>query len=219
LDGPRSLTTFRRRRQAAASHSRAPDGLLGRWPTLDILRVVEAYQVGRLLVPPDPELPAVAAQARVGGTLGEPGLVGDGRPQQLGELAAGVAHVPVSCLLRPEEQERDVVPGTVLGALERVDAGHGHTVAGLVLPHADVLEMWKRSTQVATAAMRDLRQLAGCHVARLQAVARDGGCRIKPIRNSGSALAEVHARAAVRHELETDGSRASEEMAVFGAHP
>ena len=49
--------------------TRAPDGLLGRRPALDIRRIVEAHQVGRPLVRPDPQLPAVAAQARVGRTL------------------------------------------------------------------------------------------------------------------------------------------------------
>jgi hypothetical protein len=45
------------------------------------------------------------------------------------------------------------------------------------------------------------------------------GCRIKPFRNSRSALAEEHARAAVRDDLATDASRAMDEVAVFGAHP
>ena len=43
--------------QAASRwRSRASDGLLGRWPALDILRIVEADQVGHLLVRPGPQL-------------------------------------------------------------------------------------------------------------------------------------------------------------------
>src|ERR671915_765381 len=119
--------------------SRAPDALFGSRPALDILRIVEADQVGRPLVRPDPQLPAVAAQARVGRPLGGPVHVGEGRSKQPGEVAAArVAHVLVSGLLRTDEQERDVRPGTVLGSLERLDAGHGHAAARLVLPHADV---------------------------------------------------------------------------------
>jgi hypothetical protein len=116
---------------------RAPDGPLGRRPALDILRIVEAHQVSRLLVRSDPELPTLAAQARVGSTLGHRFHVAVGRAEQAREVAAGVAHVPISLLLRPDEQEGYVRPRTVVGALERLNARHGHTVARLVLPHAD----------------------------------------------------------------------------------
>src|SRR5215211_1088573 len=45
------------------------------------------------------------------------------------------------------------------------------------------------------------------------------GCCIKPSRKSCSALAEVSARAAGRDDLAMDGPPATDEMAVFGAHP
>ena len=46
-----------------------------------------------------------------------------------------------------------------------------------------------------------------------------GRCRVKPSLKSHSALAEVRARGAVRHDLPTDRLRATDEMAVFGDHP
>jgi hypothetical protein len=46
-----------------------------------------------------------------------------------------------------------------------------------------------------------------------------GGCRVKPSLKSRSALVGVRARGAVRHDLPTDCLRATDEMAVFGAHP
>ena len=88
----------------------APDGLLGRRPALDIRRIVEAHQVGRPLVRPDPQLPAVAAQARVGRTLRERGLVGEGRAEQPGELAARALwplrtrRRPVTCYEEPHRR-------------------------------------------------------------------------------------------------------------------
>ena len=90
--------------------TRAPDGLLGRRPALDIRRIVEAHQVGRPLVRPDPQLPAVAAQARVGRTLRERGLVGEGRAEQPGELAARTLwplrtrRRPVTCYEEPHRR-------------------------------------------------------------------------------------------------------------------
>src|SRR5687767_11872618 len=41
----------------------------------------------------------------------------------------------------------------------------------------------------------------------------------KPFRKRRCAFAEVHARATVRDELATGGQPATDEMAVFGAHP
>jgi hypothetical protein len=45
------------------------------------------------------------------------------------------------------------------------------------------------------------------------------GCRIKPSEKMRSALAEIHARAAVRDDLATDPPLATNEVADFGAHP
>ena len=45
------------------------------------------------------------------------------------------------------------------------------------------------------------------------------GCRIKPSEIRRRALAEVHARAAVRDDLATDRLLATNEVADFGAHP
>jgi hypothetical protein len=49
--------------------------------------------------------------------------------------------------------------------------------------------------------------------------ARDGGCRVKPSRQSRGMLAEAHARAAMRDDLATDELRVTDEMAAFGTHP
>src|SRR5215207_7291938 len=46
-----------------------------------------------------------------------------------------------------------------------------------------------------------------------------GGCRTKPFRKNGGALAEAHVRTAMRDDLATDGPRATDEVAVFRAHP
>jgi hypothetical protein len=51
------------------------------------------------------------------------------------------------------------------------------------------------------------------------ATASRGGCCIKPSLKSRSAFAEVHARGAERDDLASDRVRATDEMAVFGAHP
>ncbi len=62
------------------------------------------------------------------------------------------------------------------------------------------------------------RQQDPPQVARMSAIATDGGCCTKPSQKSRSALAQVHARAAVRDDLGTDGPLATDGMAVFGAH-
>ena len=54
---------------------------------------------------------------------------------------------------------------------------------------------------------------------RSLAIAFQGGCCTKPARKSSSALAEVHARAAVRDDVGTDRPLATNGMGVFGAHP
>jgi hypothetical protein len=51
------------------------------------------------------------------------------------------------------------------------------------------------------------------------APAVDGGCRIKPVEKTRSALAEAHVRAAVHDALATDYLCATDEMGVFGTHP
>jgi hypothetical protein len=51
------------------------------------------------------------------------------------------------------------------------------------------------------------------------AAALDGGCRTKPFRNGRCTLAEARAREAAHDEIAPIGQRATEAMAVFGAHP
>ena len=50
-------------------------------------------------------------------------------------------------------------------------------------------------------------------------IAPGGGCCTKPRRKSGCALAAVGARAAGRDDIATEHLRATDEMAVFRAHP
>jgi hypothetical protein len=50
------------------------------------------------------------------------------------------------------------------------------------------------------------------------ASANRGGCRTKSFRKGGCTLAEVRAREAEHDEIAPVGQRATEAMAVFGAH-
>src|SRR5215203_1439138 len=60
---------------------------------------------------------------------------------------------------------------------------------------------------------------ANTGIGPLAAAAFHGGCRTKPSAKTRRALAEVHARAAVRDDLATDRALATDEMADFGTHP
>lgn len=59
----------------------------------------------------------------------------------------------------------------------------------------------------------------GTNTMPTETTARRRGCCIKPSRKTGAALAENHARAAMRDDLATDDMRVTNELAVFGAHP
>jgi hypothetical protein len=64
-----------------------------------------------------------------------------------------------------------------------------------------------------------LRDRATARTRRSRTPALDGGCRVKPFRKSWCVLEEVHARAAVRDNVVTDGPLPTDGMPVFGAHP
>ena len=116
--------------------------------------VVDADEVRRVVPRGEPQPAAVPLQPGVGGAVGQPDRGGVRRPQHLAEHVVHVADVLVPVTLRPEGHEGDVLPVTVLGALERPDLGGRHPGPGPIGPHPDVQRVAHLARELGRVALR-----------------------------------------------------------------